>query len=203
MAKAKTQTKTKAKPKAKAKAKAKAKNLTQAAYSRKKGWNRSYTGRLVKEGVIKLVKGKVNEAQANAALEAMADPARDEFKNKGRGTGAGAGEDKAKRTIATYADAKTVEQIAKAQLKQLQLKREQGKSIDSAETRRDLIQLFTHIKTRIRAIPNKTAQEIAHMKNAKRGRSLTAAIQQLMLKEIDEVLVELSQFKLPEGGKGK
>lgn len=172
-----------------------AKTETQAAYSRKKGWNRSYTAQLVKEGVIKLVKGKVDTNQANAAIKAMADPARDEFKKI-------PSEGKNKPTsMATYAEAKKIKAIAEAGIKQLELKRKQGRSLDTVETERSLIELFTTIKTRLRAIANKSAQEMSHISLAKKGRSRTAAMRKVMLKEIDEVLTELSNYKLPGGKK--
>lgn len=125
----------------------------------------------------------------------MADPARDEFKkNKSDG-------EAAPLSMTTFAGAKTVEAVAKAGLRQLELQEKKGKLINADETKRNLQHLFTTIKTRIRAIPNKTAQEVTHMVKAKTGRSLTAAVQEIIRKETDEALIELSRYKVPGGKK--
>ena len=46
------------------------------AVARRRGVSRQYVSRLVKEGVIRLKNGKVDPAQADAALAARRDPAR-------------------------------------------------------------------------------------------------------------------------------
>ncbi|HFB98051.1 MAG TPA: hypothetical protein ENJ62_02830 [Bryobacterales bacterium] len=50
--------------------------ISQSEYARRRGVSRQYVSRLVKEGVIRLKNGKVDPAQADAALAARRDPAR-------------------------------------------------------------------------------------------------------------------------------
>ncbi len=50
--------------------------ISQSEYARRRGVSRQYVSRLVKEGVIRLRNGKVDPAQADAALAARRDPAR-------------------------------------------------------------------------------------------------------------------------------
>ena len=49
--------------------------MTQAAYARKRGVSPPYINKLVKAGVIKLKDKKVDPVQADAAIDAFADPA--------------------------------------------------------------------------------------------------------------------------------
>ena len=47
--------------------------ISQSEYARQRGVSRQYVSRLVKEGVIRLKNGKVDPAQADAALAARRD----------------------------------------------------------------------------------------------------------------------------------
>ena len=74
-----------------------------------------------------------------------------------------------------------------------------GKLVNAQEVRRELVKLFTVIRGRIRSIGPKCAQEIAHLKTAKKKqRELMSKIQSILSKEHDEALKELSAYK---GGK--
>ena len=50
--------------------------MTQAAWARQHGFSRQYVTQLVRKGVIRLVDGKIDPAQADAALAAVREPAR-------------------------------------------------------------------------------------------------------------------------------
>ena len=58
-------------------------HLTQSEWARKRGFSRQYVSKLVKKGVVRLVDGKVDPAQADAALEAVREPARPERRGPG------------------------------------------------------------------------------------------------------------------------
>lgn len=50
--------------------------ITQAEWARRRGFSRQYVRRLVQKGLVRLIDGKVDPAQANAALNAIREPAR-------------------------------------------------------------------------------------------------------------------------------
>lgn len=50
--------------------------ISQAEWARRRGFSRQYVNRLVRRGIVRLVDGKVEPAQADAALAAVREPAR-------------------------------------------------------------------------------------------------------------------------------
>jgi len=52
--------------------------ITQAAWARRHGFARQYVTQLARKGIVRLVEGKINPGQADAALAAIRDPARAE-----------------------------------------------------------------------------------------------------------------------------
>lgn len=82
-------------------------------------------------------------------------------------------------------------------LKELTRKELEGELVNAKELEANITKLFVDIKTRIRAIAPKTAQEISHitLKN-KSEREVITEIQNVLKKEHDEALQELSEWKL-------
>ncbi|MBF0590239.1 MAG: hypothetical protein HQL53_14050 [Magnetococcales bacterium] len=50
--------------------------ISQSEWARKKGFSRQYVSKLVKKGVVRLINGKIDPAEADTALEAVREPAR-------------------------------------------------------------------------------------------------------------------------------
>jgi len=50
--------------------------ITQAEWARRRGFSRQYVRRLVQKGLVRLIDGKVDPAQADEALDAVREPAR-------------------------------------------------------------------------------------------------------------------------------
>ena len=50
--------------------------ITQAEWARRHGFSRQYVSKLVSRGVVRLVDGKIDPAQADAALAALRQPAK-------------------------------------------------------------------------------------------------------------------------------
>ena len=50
--------------------------ITQAAWARRHGFSRQYVSQLVRKGVVRLVDGRIDPAEADATLAAMREPAR-------------------------------------------------------------------------------------------------------------------------------
>lgn len=162
--------------------------ITQAAYAKQRGVTPARINHLISKGVVILVNGKVDPDQADAAIEAAANPAY--AKAPGRPA--------KDRGPSNYADAAAREKHFKALLAELDFKEREGELVNAAELRHELAAVFTVVKTSLRSIPAKVAQEVFHLAlNAKAEREGVASIFKLMLKEIDVVLTELSQYRVP------
>jgi hypothetical protein len=55
--------------------------VSQSEYARKSGFSRQYVNKMVKKGVVRLIDGKIDTAQADVALEATHEPARPQHRN--------------------------------------------------------------------------------------------------------------------------
>jgi len=173
--------------------------LTQAAFARERGVSPARINVLVKRGIIKLHDGLIDPEEADKAVAAASDPARDSYRKLGKmgrphEAGGGAG--------SAYREAATAEKHWSALLKRIAYEEKQGELVNAKELQRELTKLFTTIRTRIRSIAPKCAQEIAHLKASKmRSRELVAAVQAILKKEHDDALLELSQWGKDKKGR--
>ncbi len=156
--------------------------ISQAEYGRRKGVTRQRINTLVKEGVINLVEGHVDPIAADAAIEKAGDPCRAK---------------KIKPTRGDFYAARAAKEVALAELREMEVKEKKGDLVNAEELKYLLVSLFVNIKTQLRSIPNKVAPKITDLKLSK-GKHGTADIQKILLREIDEVLKELSHWRLPE-----
>lgn len=162
-------------------------NISQAAYAKQRGVTPARINHLISKGVIILVNGKVDPDQADAAIEAAANPAYS--KTLGRPA--------KDRGPSNYADAAAREKHFKALLAELDFKEREGELVDANDLRHELATVFTVVKTSLRSIPAKVAQGAYHLsRNATAEREGVASIFKLMLTEIDVVLTELSKYKV-------
>lgn len=162
------------------------KMITQAAYARQRGVSPARISHLITKGVIVLIGGKVNPEQADAAIEKAANPAY--TKTLGRPA--------KDRGPNNYAEAAMREKHFKALLAELDLKEREASLVNAEDLRRELAKLFTDVKSRLRAIPSKTAGEVYHMALSAQGeKEGKMAISKKLLAEIDEALGELSKWK--------
>ena len=168
--------------------------LTQFAYAKRVGKPKQNINRLVKEGKIILVNGKVDVAQADAAIADWADPTRTRTESV---TGYKATQAPARGTIA---ETRQIKLHLEAQLKKIELDEKIGKVLQADVLHAELAKLFTGIKTRIRSLAPKCAQGIvakvvsAH-KNKKTEHEIIILVEAIISKEHDDALVELSTWK--------
>jgi hypothetical protein len=164
--------------------------LTQSAYAKQRGVTAPRVNHLIAAGVIKLTDGLVDVSQADKAVRDNSDPSRDEHrKMPGRPVdkGGGAGGE--------YRRAATAERFWSAMLKKMDVEVRKGELVNAKDMERELTILFTTIKTRIRAIAPKISLEVTQLKLAKKPqRILVAEVQELIKKECDEALQELSEW---------
>lgn len=151
--------------------------ITQSEFAQREGVSKNAVSKWKKEGRLVFRKGKVDYEATKKLLSDTADPAR-------------------AKADGSFAYARTVKEAARAKLTQLKVKQVEGELVNAKELQRELMTLFTTIKTRIRAVAPKCAQEIGHLKASNmKNKELLAAVQEILKKEHDDALQELSEWK--------
>lgn len=169
------------------------KTVSQSEYARQRGVTPGYINKLVKQGVLKLQEGKLDPEQADKDIQDYAAGLKGTPGPKATG----------QPDDDSLASWRRKELMAKTALKQLQLDEERGLLINAEELKIGLCQLFADVKTIIRAIPHKTAQEVFYIARATTSdRQGIASISTLLLKEVDEALTELSRWQPKSNKKG-
>lgn len=103
----------------------------------------------------------------------------------------------------TFYEHRTRKEAALARLREIEASEKEGILVNVEDLRRDIAKLFVDIKARLRAIPSKTAGEVYHTAlSAKGEKEGKAAIFKKLQVEIDEALLELSQWKPSKTVKG-
>lgn len=101
----------------------------------------------------------------------------------------------------SFYEHRTRKESALANLRELEAAEKKGSLVNAELLRLEFARLFTDVKTRVRAIAPKIAQEVAHLKTSKSGRELTTAIEGLLRVEHDAALFQLSQWRPQSSGK--
>lgn len=164
--------------------------VTRAELAKKLQVSRQRVHSMVQEGlIVPDSKGLIDLDTAITTIAANRDPARG-----GKRTPIEADE--------TFSEARSRKETALANLRELEADEKRGELVSAENIRFELKNLFTVIRQNLRAIPAKTAQEVCHIARSKPGRTGEVAVMNLLLKELDQVLLELSQWK-PEATKKK
>ena len=168
--------------------------LTQAAYARRVGKPKQKINSFVKEGRILLVDGKVDFAQADAAMEDWADSTRTRTPEA---PGRNATQAPARGTIAETRQNKL---RLEALLKKIEYDEKVGKVLQADILHPEIAKLLTGIKTRIRSLspkcsPGIVAKVISAYKNKKTEHEIIVLVEAILSKEHDDALVELSTWK--------
>ena len=159
--------------------------ISQSEFARREGVNYSHITRLKQRGLLVIRQGKVDYAASKKLIDDNADPSSAKFSKDGD------------NPHITFSEARTAKEAARAKLAQIEVGEKEGALIDAEILRSKLAALFTDIKTRVRAIAPKCAQEIARMKiTGTDEREISVAVQKILGKEHDEALLELSIWKL-------
>ncbi|MGE0650270.1 MAG: hypothetical protein AB7P12_00765 [Alphaproteobacteria bacterium] len=172
--------------------------ITQAEWARRGGFSRQYVSRLVKRGVVRLIDGRVDPAQADAALVALREPAR-----QPRRTG-GSKAEPARRTLLQDSrggeplalpqggDLPTLllktrikSEVERARLLEIKAKVEAGKYIDADEVKVAAFNKARIVRDALLSIPDRLAAVLAAETDAQKAHALIAA-------EIRQALEELT-----------
>lgn len=172
--------------------------LTQAEYARLRGVTPARVNHLVKDGVIALVDGLVNPVQADAAIFENSDPSRDEYRKFRKfGRPISDGEESA------YRKAATEEKYWRAKIAEFEAGKLKEALVDAEDVKAVFSKHITAVKTRLRSIPSKCAQEVAQMKMPMESdRELMARVQLILARVVDEALTEIAGWK-PHGAEIK
>lgn len=180
--------------------------LNQAAYAKHRGVSAMAISKLVKQGLITTKDGKIDPVKADEELKANLHPSHvksspENGKKGGRPKGihtprtpsqpSGQPQDHG----ASFASSRAAKEFIVASLKKLDLEERRGQMINAEELKSEFAKLFVDIKTRIRAVGPKIAQEVAHLKlNSRNEKSVTVDCQKIIMAECDEALKELSNW---------
>jgi transcriptional regulator with XRE-family HTH domain len=127
--------------------------ITQAELARRLGVSRQYVGKLVRQGKIQRVDGKIDLEVATGALRMLADPARP------RNTPELLGE--AEEDSTTFAEAKTMKEVYSAKLARLKFEEESGKLIERADIEDKARDVAVIVKESLLMLPNKLMEQLA------------------------------------------
>ena len=168
--------------------------VSQAEYARRRGVSRQYVGQMVARGLIKLVKRKVDPAQADAALAAVREPARPE-----RRTRASQGKPTEEKPPAggialpaTGGDLPTLllktrikSEVEKAKLLEIKARVEAGKYVDAGEVKVAAFNKARVVRDALLNIPDRLAAMLAAESDEHR-------VHEILNKEIRMALEELT-----------
>jgi phage terminase Nu1 subunit (DNA packaging protein) len=142
---------------------------TQSEFATLIGKDKSYVTRLKQAGRLVLVQtsdGERVDVEASQALLAKtADPAHG-GQDAERGRGAG------KAANGSYNDARTRNELAKAQMAELDLAVQQGKLVDAEEARLFAADLATSFRSALEILPDRLAPELVPLKETEEVRAV-------------------------------
>jgi hypothetical protein len=152
--------------------------LTQAEWARHKGFSRQYAAKLIKQGTVRLTNGKVDTAQAEAALAALREPLRqvtsdEPFEGGGQSLS----------TLLLKSRIKT--EVERGRLLEAKAKAETGKLVSADEVRIAAFRRARIVRDGMLNLPDRLAALLAAEHDATK-------VHTLLTNEIRTVLVELS-----------
>ncbi|MTI15136.1 hypothetical protein [Sansalvadorimonas verongulae] len=165
--------------------------ISQAEFARRNGWSKQYVAKLVKQGRIKLKRGKIDPVAAKKAIAQLAEPStvlRKQQQEKTQDTGRTAeppvvtGNTKA----VDYATARTMREAYRAKMARLDYEEREGKLVDARKVRDEAFQLARMVRDGMLAIPDRMADVLA-------AETDPAKIRAILIEELETVLEKLSE----------
>lgn len=146
--------------------------------------SRQYVYKLVKQGKIQRVDGKIDFAAASEALKSLADPARPRKSTASVPEPPAAPSPESSRAP-TFAEAKTMKEVFNAKLARLRFEEESGKLIERDEIEDKARNIAVIVKESLLMIPNKLMEQLA-------AESDPREIYVMLDQEMREVLAEMA-----------
>jgi transcriptional regulator with XRE-family HTH domain len=158
--------------------------VTQSELARRLGVSRQYVYKLVKQGKIQRVDGKIDFAAASEALKGLADPARPRKSTASAPEPPAAPSPESSRAP-TFAEAKTMKEVFNAKLARLRFEEESGKLIEREEIEDKARDIAVIVKESLLAIPNKLMEQLA-------AESDPREVHVMLDREMREILSEMA-----------
>ena len=163
--------------------------MSQRAYAKTRGVSPSYINRLVQQGRLKLVDGKINKLIADKELGSpiKADPPR-----KGKGRGGRKKGQSAKESGSDYWFQKERHERIKCDLAELELRKKAGELIVAQEVEDELEKMLTAFRAKLLAMPTTLSPELS-------GTSEPTEIKIILDQAVEEVILELRSYDAKTG----
>ena len=161
--------------------------MSLSAFAKSQGWSRQYVSKLVKQGKITLVNGKVDRDKALAALQANAEPASALRKSSaGQTTMSMQSPTRPSdsRQAVDFVTARTMREAFRAKMAKLEYEQKAGKLTDAAKVRDDAFQAARMTRDALLGIPDRMADILAAEKDPGR-------VSELLREELENVLEQL------------
>ncbi len=177
--------------------------VSQREYARRKGWQPSYVNKLVKQGVIPLREGRVDPAEADAAIARHRDPARKrgqartraraQQNDEGRVSHQSNGTDEVELDdTVSYAQARAVREAYRARREKLLYEELRARLLDTEEVKTAAFNKARVVREALLNIPDRVSAVLA-------AESDQAKVRTLLVAEIREALEELTDTSSPDG----
>jgi hypothetical protein len=162
--------------------------ISQRAYARQKGFSSPYVNKLVKQGKIPTVKGQIDPAKADAALERNRDPAHDIQRKtpvpESRNWSEPVRREQSPGSV-SFLQARTAREQIKAKLDKLEYDRRTGKLVESEKVKEVAENAFKNVRDRLLILPRSLSAVLA-------GTSKASEAEQILTDAIFNALQGLS-----------
>ena len=176
--------------------------ISQREYARRKGWQPSYINKLVKQGIVPLCEGRVDPAEADAAIVRHRDPARKRRQartgaapqqgNEGSAVHSDNGSDEIELDdTVSYAQARAVREAYRARREKLLYEQLRGRLLDAGELKTAAFKKARIVREALLNIPGRVSAVLA-------AESDEANVRTLLIAEIREALEALTEIS-PSG----
>jgi hypothetical protein len=150
--------------------------MSQAAWAKKHGFSRQYANELIRKGIVRLVNGQIDAIEADAAVEAIREPARATRRSEEDGSGLS--------TLLLKSRIKT--EVERGKLLEIRARAESGKLIATDEVKIAAFRRARIVRDGMLNLPDRLAAVLA-------AETDVAKVHEVLSKEIRLILEEISR----------
>lgn len=158
--------------------------LSQSEFAKRQGWSRQYVGKLVKSGKIKLVSGKIDPEQAQAAIKSQSEPSA-ELRAKPRSGSTLPSAPTDSRQAVDFVTARTMREAFKAKMAKMEYEEKAGKLTDASKVKAEAFRAGRIVRDSLLGIPDRLSDVLAAEQDP-------VQVRQLLIDELESILNELS-----------
>ncbi|MGB1271612.1 MAG: hypothetical protein ACPG5T_06030 [Endozoicomonas sp.] len=158
--------------------------LSQSEFAKRQGWSRQYVGKLVKSGKLKLVNGKIDPEQALAVIKAQSEPST-ELRTHPHTERILPSAPTDSRQAVDFVTARTMREAFKAKMAKMEYEEKAGKLTDASRVKEEAFRAGRIVRDALLGIPDRLSDVLA-------AEDDPAQVRKLLLDELDNILVELS-----------